>query len=44
VIALHHAGGKAMPKLNGEAGTWPANEGIWIQSILEKATAEGPRP
>jgi V8-like Glu-specific endopeptidase len=34
VVALHHAGAESMPKLNGKAGRWPANEGIWIQSIL----------
>jgi Trypsin-like peptidase domain/Tetratricopeptide Repeats-Sensor len=39
VIALHHAGDTAMPKLNGKPGTGPANEGIWIQSIVKAAAA-----
>lgn len=35
VIALHHKGGKlGMPKLNGKPGTYGANEGISIQSII----------
>ena len=34
VIALHHKGGRiGMPRLNGEPGTYAANEGIWIHSI-----------
>src|SRR5262249_7919086 len=41
VIALHHAGDTAMDRLNGLAGKWPANEGIWIQSIV--AAARGSR-
>ena len=36
IVALHHKGGKTgMPKLNGEEGTYAANEGISIQSIRE---------
>ncbi len=35
VIALHHKGGKmGMPKLNGKDGTYAANEGISIQSMV----------
>jgi hypothetical protein len=35
VIALHHKGGKtAMPRLNGKEGTYGANEGISIASIV----------
>jgi hypothetical protein len=37
VIALHHAGGSDMRRLNGSVEKWPANEGIWIQSIVEAA-------
>lgn len=34
VTALHHKGGKVgMPRLNGQAGTYAANEGVSIQSI-----------
>jgi len=33
VVALHHAGGLIMPRLNGQPGTHAANEGIWIGSI-----------
>ncbi|MHB9064223.1 MAG: TRAFs-binding domain-containing protein [Pirellulaceae bacterium] len=34
LVALHHAGGRQMPKLSG-TGTYEANEGIWIQAIQE---------
>jgi hypothetical protein len=35
VIALHHAGGKlGMPRLNGKPGTYGANAGIALQSII----------
>ena len=39
VIALHHAGGANRRKLNGKAGSEPANEGIWIQSIVKAVAA-----
>lgn len=34
VIALHHAGGRLMPRLNGEPGTHAANEGLWVRPIF----------
>lgn len=35
VIALHHSGGKlGVPRLNGQPGSYAANEGIAIQSIV----------
>jgi hypothetical protein len=35
LIGLHHAGGDAMQKLNGKQGTYEANEGVWIKSIID---------
>lgn len=34
LIGLHHKGG-VLPKLNRKQGTYEANEGIWIHSIVE---------
>jgi len=36
LIGLHHAGDLHMRRLNGKQGTYAANEGIWIQSILKR--------
>jgi V8-like Glu-specific endopeptidase len=44
VVALHHAGAENMRKLNGKSGTWAANEGIWIQSIIMAAAAVDVKP
>jgi hypothetical protein len=44
LIGLHHAGGLEMTRLNGKAGTYAANEGIWIQGILQATRAAGLRP
>lgn len=35
LIGIHHRGGEQMPKLNGQSGTYQANEGIWIGAICE---------
>jgi V8-like Glu-specific endopeptidase len=40
LIGLHHAGGTRVQKLNGKVGVYPANEGIWIQSIASMIAAK----
>jgi len=39
LVALHHAGGMKMKRLNGQAGTYAANEGLSFQSIREAVAA-----
>lgn len=40
VVALHHSGGqRGMPRLNGAAGTYAANEGLAVGSLLVAARA-----
>lgn len=38
VVAIHHAGRTDMPRLHGE-GTYPANEGIWIEAVRRAMSA-----
>jgi hypothetical protein len=33
LIGLQHAASDAMPRLNGQPGTYAASEGIWIKAI-----------
>ena len=41
VIALHHKGGReGVPRLNGKEGSYGANEGIGIQSIIAAIKVE----
>ena len=43
LIAVHHAGGLETPRLHGEGGTYPANEGIGVAAIKARLIAEPPR-
>ncbi len=36
VLALHHAGRKDMPRIDGQPGTYEANEGIALAALREK--------
>jgi MinD-like ATPase involved in chromosome partitioning or flagellar assembly len=35
LIGVHHRGGQNIPRLHGRAGTYEANEAIWIGAILQ---------
>jgi V8-like Glu-specific endopeptidase len=40
LIGIHHKGDKEMPMLNDKKGTYEANEGIWIKSIMNALAKE----
>jgi hypothetical protein len=44
VLAVHHAGLEKMPRLRGADGTYPANEGIWLERIRQALTDRRPGP
>jgi V8-like Glu-specific endopeptidase len=40
LIGLHHRGSNHLRRLHGAEGSYPANEGIWIQAILRRTQTE----
>jgi len=42
LIGLHHAGSHEMRRLHAQPGTYAANEGIWMQSIIQAMAAQLP--
>jgi V8-like Glu-specific endopeptidase len=41
LIGLHHKGSETLQKLNSQSGTYEANEGIWIWSVISQLRADG---
>ncbi|WP_306747897.1 trypsin-like serine peptidase [Saccharothrix yanglingensis] len=39
LIAVHHAGGTRMARLNGRPGLYPANEGVWFDRVRQELAA-----
>ena len=44
LIALHHSGSFALPRLSNAGGTYPANEGIAIGAICNRLRERTPSP
>lgn len=40
VVGLHHGGKSTLPRLDGQAGTYEANEGISIHAIRDVTRAQ----
>ncbi|ABV38353.1 hypothetical protein Ssed_3749 [Shewanella sediminis HAW-EB3] len=40
LIGIHHAGGEKLQRLNNKKGFYQANEGIWIQTIINKLNSD----